>query len=166
MVLAYEQLGMTVLANDSRQVLAANFPQDLPKLAKQEAPPGTSSGEPLSFRRLGSRPCGELGGVTGGDGITPVPTKSPARNPHARGRLPPLILGPPHHLQHPGNYRRSKTQGPDLLHRPVLQNQRLQNGIKHRVGRQGIAVLLIRAKFRTGGRVMTRSGMTGERVFR
>ena len=39
MVLAYEQLGMTVLANDSRQVRAANFPQDLPKLAKQEAPP-------------------------------------------------------------------------------------------------------------------------------
>src|SRR5580692_6856495 len=80
--------------------------------------------------------CSDSAPVAVGDGIAPIAAERAPADPHPGGRLASLVFVALDQVEHPADGRTIEAAGLDLIHRQILLDERLENGIQHFVRRQ------------------------------
>src|SRR5690606_3108466 len=86
--------------------------------------------------------------VLGRDGVAPVAAERAAADANSRGCLAAFVFAAFDEFQHPRDDFPVEAALGDLVHREVFLDESGKNRVENLVGRQGIAVALVRAQFR------------------
>src|SRR5690606_5189618 len=85
--------------------------------------------------------------VLGRDGVAPVAAERAAADANSRGCLAAFVFAAFDEFQHPRDDFPVEAALGDLVHREVFLDESGKNRVENLVGRQGIAVALVRAQF-------------------